>query len=399
MSTYTAEQLETLVQERLTQAEQDKQKAINEAVLVVQQEADSRLSEVVASKDKELAELRGSGGQVDISARIAEAVQVREAELKQIHEQEVKAAAEAAYKRFKQPSNEKILAAGIKHGEKLFNERWEKFKEEQAAGVQPETIAKAIEEATKKKEEEHAEKLEKAKEGAKNEADIKNKLTIGKLQRQFNEAKVRLDFYERQYGPIPGGAPQASPQQQQRPQQLKLPPQPHLHNLPIQPEVTFPPTGGPPGQVTNTLQKLQAGRGGGIPRGRGGGNIQGRGGGGLGRSQQQRLAGQHPSPQQPQQNQGQRPAVNRPVPAGSPTAGVGQQQQQQQRHQPALQQLQSQLPRPPGGLNVAAPAFQPNMKRVRDDEGQGGQANQDVGHKRTRVANNNAESTGNDEQT
>src|SRR5208282_6699878 len=107
MSTDSTQQIETIVQERLAQAEQEKQQAITEAVRVNQEAADSHLSEVVATKDKELAELRSNVGQIDgdVDTRIAEAIQAREAELKELHEQEVKSAAEAAFRRFKQPSN------------------------------------------------------------------------------------------------------------------------------------------------------------------------------------------------------------------------------------------------------------------------------------------------------
>ena len=416
MSVDFEQQAETLVQERLAQAEQEKQQAIAEAVRVNQEAADSHLSEQIANKDKELAELRSGEGQtVDIEARIAEAVQAREAELKELHEQEVKAAADAAYRRFKQPSTEKIIAAGVKHGEKLFNERWEKFQEEQAAAgnsVPQEIITKAVEEANKKKDEEYAEKLQKATDGAKNEAEMRNKLQLGKLQKQVLDAKAKLDLYEKQFGQLPGAA-QATPQQQRTPQtpqqQQRQSPMPQL---PPQQEATSQlGPGGQPVQGTNVLQKLQTGRGAGMQPGRGqgiprlgrGGNVQqgvGRGGGqGQGQGRGQRLSGQHPQQQQQQQqtqNQGQRPAVNRPVPsAGSPTTtGPGQQRRQ------SAQQQQSQLPRPAtgGGLNVGAAPFQPGgVKRPRDDESQGGQGTQTAGQKRTRVANS-AENTGGDGQ-
>ena len=215
MSLDPAPQADSLLQERLAEAEREKERAIAEAVRINQEAADSHLSEVIANKDKELAELGSRSGQVDIDARIAEAVQALEAELKELHEQEVKAAAEAAYKRFKQPSNEKILAAGVRHGEKLFNERWEKFKEEQAAGgnlIQQEAITKAVEEAIKEKEEEHAEKLVKAREGAKMEEEARNKLQYMKLQRQLNEANAKIASYETQYGPAPGATQPLSQQ-------------------------------------------------------------------------------------------------------------------------------------------------------------------------------------------
>jgi hypothetical protein len=412
MSTDSTQQIETIVQERLARAEQEKQQAIAEAIRVNQEAANSHLSEVVANKDKELAGLRSSVGQLDgdVDTRITEAVQAREAELKELHEQEVKSAAEAAFRRFKQPSNEKILAAGLKHGEKLFNERWEKFQEEQATGGNPvpqEIIAKAVEEASKKKDEEYTEKLQKATEGAKNEAEMRNKLQLGKLQKQVMDTKAKIDLYEKQYGPLPS-TPQASPQQQRTQQTQRLPSP--IVQAPAQAQATGP-VSAPGGQSVpgaNVLQKLQAGRGAGIQAGRGqsiprpgrGGNVQqsvGRGGGqGVGRGQ--RLSGQQP-PQQ-QQNQGQRPAVNRPLPSGSPTtAGPGGQQQRRQSAQ-QQQQQQSQLPRPAaGGLNVGATPFQPGggVKRPRDDENQSGQGSQALGQKRTRVANN-GESTGNDGQ-
>ena len=81
------------------------------------------------------------------------------------------------------------------------------FKEEQAAGgnpIQQEAITKAVEEAIKKKEEELAEKLVKATEGAKMEEESKNKLQFMKLQRQLNEANAKIASYEKQYGPAPG---------------------------------------------------------------------------------------------------------------------------------------------------------------------------------------------------
>ena len=227
------------------------------------------------------------------------------------------------------------------------------------------------------------------------EEESKNKLQYMKLQRQLNEANAKVASYEAQYGPAPGTTQPLPQQYQQRPQQMQQthPPLPQI--VPMQAEVTFPPAGQQV-QGTNVLQKLQAGRGGGIPRGRGGANIQQGLGRGQGQGRGQRLSGQHPPLQQlAQQSQGQRPAVNRPVPASSPTGGPG-----QQRRQSAQQQQQSQLPRPAvaGGLNVGAPAFQPGMKRPRDDESQRGQANQTAGQKRTRVANS-AENTGNGGQT
>ena len=394
----TAQQAETIVQQRLAEIETTHQHALADAVRAAQEAADARMADIIASKDKELEQLRaGEGENSDINARIAEAVQVRETELKELHEREVKAATDAALKRFKQPTQDKILAAAAKHGEKLFQERWQKFEEEQAAAgggtgpVPQEVIDKAVEEATKKKEEEFTEKLQKAADGAKNEAEMRSKLQMGKLQKQVLEAKAKIDSYEKQFGPLPGAGPTPTgppqPQVQPQPPQQQQPQHQAVGNVagPGQP---------PPG--TNVLQKLQAGRGGGIPRpGRGGGNQQGMGrGGGPGQGRGQRLSGQHP-PQQGH-NQGQRPAVNRPVPAtASPTGAQGQQRRQsgQQQHQ------QSQLPRPAGALNATAAPFQPGgMKRPRDDDGQGAQGAQTAAQKRTRVAGS-GDTTGNEGQS
>jgi hypothetical protein len=383
--------------ERLAAAAKEKEEAIAEAMRSYQETADARYTEIIADKDRELAELRSGDGSTDIAARIAEAVQAREIELKEAHEQEIKAATDAALKRFKQPTNEKINAAAVKHGEKLFQERWQKFEEEQSgSGGQSsqEAINKAVEEATKKKDEEYAEKLQKATDGAKKEAEMRNTLQLGKLQKQVSDAKVKLESYEKQFGPLqPVGGPavaQASQQTpalaQQSPARVQV-----QHPVPVVAGVGQQPT-----QGANVLQKLQAGRGGGIPRGRGG-SQQGAGrGGGPGQGRGQRLSGQHPPPQQGM-NQGQRPAVNRPVAtAGSPTTGSA-----PQRRQSAQQQ--SQLPRPASsGLNVAAPSFQPSgIKRPRESEdGQSGQGAQAAGQKRTRVTNNadknNTENAGND---
>ena len=406
LSTDNAQQIESIVQGRLSQAEQEKQSAITEAVRANQEAADTKLAETIATKDKELADLRNTarGGQVDtdIDARIAAAVQVRETELKDLHDQEVKSAAEAAYRRFKQPSNDKIREGANKLAEKLVSERWEKFLEEQVASgasVSPEVLAKAVEEAQKKKEDEFVEKLQKARDGARAEAEMRNKLTVSKLEKQVADAKAKLEVYEKQVGsvapPSVGNQPSAvqhpatmhsSPAQQQQIPQGR--PSPGL------------PVVGHPNPVTNVLQQLQAGRGAGIPRPGRGGNQQGgqRGGalGGQGRGQQ-RLSGQHPSQQQQQQilqNQGQRPAVNRPLQAGYPVVGPGQQQRRQ-----SAQQGQSQLPRPAPGTNPAAAPFQPGQKRTRDDEVQGGQANQAAGQKRPRVANNAGGNVGNEGQS
>jgi nucleoprotein TPR len=385
LSSDTALQVETMVQQQLVQAEQDKQRAIADAVRATQEAADAQLSELSARKDKELAEVRSSAGQVDVDARIAEAIKAREAELKEIHEQEVKAAADAAFKRFKQPSTEKIIAAGIKHGEKLFNERWEKFQKEQAASggtsIPQEVINKAVEEATKKKDDEFAEKMQKAMEGAKNEAEMRNKLQLGKLQKQVNDGKAKIELYEKQYGPLP---PVAQPSQQ-HPTQTPQTAQPQ-EETPIIPSAAVQPT-----PLANVLSSLQRGRGG-IPRPGRGGNAQGVGrGSGPGQGRGQRLSGQLNSPQQ-----GQRPAVNRPVAAGSPTGGPGQQRRQSGQQQ---QQQQSQLPRlGAGGLNAGATPFQPGVKRQRDDEGQTGQGASVAGQKKIRTANN-AEGGGNDGQS
>lgn len=372
-------------QQRLAHAEQDIELAITKAVRANQEAADARLAEVIAAKDKELTEIHNASGQVDVDTRIAEAIQKREVELKEIHEREVKEAADAAFKRFKQPSTEKILAAGIKYGEKLFNERWEKFMQEQApaGGVSQEAIDRAVEEALKKKEEEYAERLQKATEGAKNEAEMRSKLQVGKLQKQVADTKAKLESYEKQFGSLPSSGEAASQQASMQTEQVTVP----------TPQLTQPQQG------TSVFQKLQAGRGVGIPRGRGGvqglgrGGVQGLGrGGGQGQGRGQRLSGQH-HPQQQGQSQGQRPAVNRPVPAGSPAAPG---QQGQQRRQSGQQQAQqSQLPRPTATLNAAASPFQPGVKRTRDDEPQGGQA---AGQKRTRIANN-SENVGNDGQS
>lgn len=385
--------------ERLAAAAQEKEQAVAEAVRSYQEAADARYTEIIAGKDKELAELRSGDGSTDIAARIAEAVQARETELKEVHEQEIKAATDAALKRFKQPTNEKINAAAVKHGEKLFQERWQKFEEEQSTSggqVSQEAINKAIEEATKKKDEEYAEKLQKATDGAKKEAEMRNMLQLGKLQKQVTDAKVKIESYEKQFGPLPapGGSGVSQPPQQTPAQAQQSPAGAQAqHSVPTATGSTQQPT-----QGANVLQKLQAGRGGGIPRGRGG-NQQGTGrGGGPGQGRGQRLSGQHP-PQLQGQNQGQRPAVNRPVAAaGSPTTGSAPQRRQ------SVQQ-QSQLPRPASsGLNVAAPSFQPGgIKRPRESEdGQSGQGAQAAGQKRTRVANNgekdSTENAGNDGQ-
>lgn len=382
----TTTQAEAIAQQRIAELENTHQHALADAARAAQEAADARIAEILSAKDKEIAELRAGGGEItDLNARIAEAVQAREAELKEFYEKEVKAAEEAALKRFKQPTQDKILAAAAKHGEKLFQERWAKFQEEQAAGagageaapLSQEAIDKAVDDATKKKDEEYAEKLQKAAEGAKNEAEMRNKLQMGKLQKQILDTKAKLDSYEKQFGPLPG-TPQIPPTPPQPGQQV------HPYGQPMPPQLQTPTPinivgagHGPP--AANVLQKLQAGRGGGIPqRARGGGQQQGVGRGGPGQGRGQRLSGQYP----PQgQLQGQRPAVNRPVPAN--TAGPGQQRRQSGQQQ---QQSQSQLPRPAGQLNAGAAPFQPGgMKRTRDDEGQGAQ---NAGQKRTRVAGN-----------
>jgi hypothetical protein len=389
-------QTDAELQERLATAEQEKERAVAEAVRANQEAADARIAEIVASKDKELSELRTNGEATDIEARIAEAVQAREAELNEIHERDVKLAADAALKRFKQPTNEKINAAAVKHGERMFNERWQKFEEEQAAkaaeaGGEPsqEAINKAIEETSKKKDEEFSEKLHKATEGAKSEAEMRNKLQLGKLQKQVMEAKAKIDLYEKQFGQLPANL-QSTPQQQPQVQQSPAPTQASQQA----PNTAATPAGQQPGTAANMLHKLQAGRGGGIPRPGRGGNQQGGRGGGPGQGRGQRLSGQHPPPQG--QIQGKRPAVNRPVPAtaASPTTNAPGQQRRQ-----SAQQQQSQLPRPAGGgLSAAAPAFQPGgVKRPRDDEGQGGQGAQAAGQKRTRVANS-GDNAGNEGQ-
>ena len=399
------------LQERLAQAELEKQQAIADAVQANQQASNARVAELndaIAAKNKEIDDLRAveSSGQatVDIDAKIAEAVQAREAELKEIHEKEVKAAAEAGFRKFKQPSEEKVREGAIKHGTKLFNERWEKFLEEQAAGgntVIQEQISTAVEEATKKKDEEFAERLARATDGAKKEAIARSQLEKAKLDRNLKEANVKLQQYEQRFGPLPSGPqniPQPSPQQHQQPQI----PAPQYPPVLVQGQpmtiadlnAQYAGQQVPPQQQRQQLQggtmmqNLQAGRGvampiqtvsrrGGIPHG------QGRGGG----RGQQRVSGQHPQQQQfqPQQGQiqGHRPAVNRPVVSGSP--GQPQQQQQQpQGRRPGAQQ--SQLPRPTaGGLNVGAAPFQPSgMKRPLEDEVQA-QGNQAVGQKRTRT--------------
>jgi nucleoprotein TPR len=375
---------DTNVEELLTTAGHAKERAVAEAVRATREAADARLAQVIAEKDKELAELRTNGEISDIEARIAEAVQAREMELNEIHERELKAAADAALKRFKQPTNEKINAAAIKHGERMFTERWQKFEEEQAAKTDAggddqvqEAVKKAIEETSRKKEEEFAEKVQKAAEGAKNEAEMRNKLQLGKLQKQVMEAKAKIDSYEKQFGQLAATVPTTS---QQQPPGQPSPIAPQASQQAVNSGAT------PVRQQSTTgasmLHKLQAGRGGGIPRPGRGGNQQAGRGGGPGQGRGQRLSGQHP-PQQQGQPQGQRPAVNRPVPAnaGSPTTAPG-----QQRRQSAHQQ--SQLPRPAGGgLSAAAAPFQPGgIKRPRDDEGQGGQGAQAAGQKRTRVA-------------
>jgi len=391
LSSDNAQQIETLVQERLSQAEHEKQTAITEAVRANQEAAEAKLAETVAAKDNELADLRNNtdapSSQVDIDARITQAVQAREAQLKELHEQEVKSATEAAYRRFKQPTNDKIREGANKLAEKLFIERWEKFREEQAAAgasVTQEVLNKAVEEAQKKKDEEFAEKLQKARDGAKIEAEMRNKLTLSKLEKQVADAKAKLEVYERQGGSAPGGRVVNQPSAVQHPTTM----QPSLAQQQVPqsyPNTAIPATGHP-APVANVLQQLQAGRGGGIPRlGRGANQQAGQRGGAPGQGRGQRLSGQHPPQQQQQQqmqqNQGQRPAVNRPLQAGSPTGGPGQQQRRQSAQQ------QSQLPRPAPGTNPAAPPFQPGQKRTRDDEVQGGQANQATGQKRPRVAN------------
>ena len=360
-----------------------------------QEAADAKLAEAMATKDKELADVRNSNdaaapGQVDIDARITEAVQAREAQLKELHEQEVKSATEAAYRRFKQPTNDKIRDGANKLAEKLVSERWEKFLEEQAtsgANVTQEVLTKAVEEAQKKKDEEYAEKLQKARDGAKAEAEIRNKLTLSKLEKQVSDAKAKLEVYEKQGGSAPGVVDQLSSVQHPATMQ----PSPAQQQLPQgRPNTGGHSVAGHPVPVTNIMQQLQAGRGGGIPRpGRGANQQGGQRGGGPGQGRGQRLSGQHPAQQQQQQqlqqNQGQRPAVNRPLQGGSPIGGGPGQQQRRQ----SAQQQQSQLPRPAPGTNPAAPPFQPGQKRTRDDEVQGGQANQAVGQKRPRVAGGN----------
>ena len=386
-------QVDNELRERLEQAEQEKDRAVAEALRVAQEEADGRLAEIVTTKEQEISELRSRD--IDIEDRIAEAVRAREAELKEIHEQEVKAAADAAFRRFKQPSNEKIKEAGIKYGEKLFNERWAKFMEENKQGsFSQEALDMAVEEATKKKDEEIAERVQKASEGAKNEAEMRNKLLVGKLQKQVSDAKAKLELYEKQFGPL-SGTQRPSPQQPRPPRpgapqtpEQQPDQQPPMAKVPTESQ----PLGTQQTQGAQVLQKLQTGRGGGMTRpGRGGPTQQGMGRGGTqpqGQGRGQRLSGQHP-PQQTQ-NQVQRPAVNRPTPMSSPTVGQG-----QQRRGSTTQH--SQLPRlAGGGLKATAPPFQPGAKRPRDDE-QGGQANLAVGQKRTRVAGN-MDQSGNDGQ-
>jgi hypothetical protein len=397
----TIQQAETIAQQRISELEATHQQALADAVRAAQEAADARISDIIAVKDKEIEDLRSARSEnVDVNARIAEAVQAREAELKDAHEKEIKTAEEAALRRFKQPTQDKILAAAARHGDKLFQERWTKFQEEQAAGgegaaqVPQELIDKLVEDATKKKDDEFAEKLQKASEGAKNEAEMRNKLQMGRLQKQILDTKAKLDSYEKQFGPLPGTTPQATPT---IPQHDKVQQQGHPVPLQqqLQPTPTNIPGSGPATQATNVLQKLQAGRGGGIPRpGRGGQQQQGIGRGGPGQGRGQRLSGQHP-PQQGQ-NQGQRPAVNRPVPAtASPTGAPGQQRRQSGQQQ----QGQSQLPRPAGQLNAGAVPFQPGgIKRPRDDEGQGGQGGQNAAQKRTKVAGH-AEGGGNEGQS
>jgi hypothetical protein len=413
------------LQERLAHADTEKQQAVATAVQANQQAANARLAELnaaIAAKNKQIDDLRASTGSTDVDAKIAEALQVREAELKDLYEKEIKAATDAAFKRFKQPSEEKVREGAQKHGVRLFNERWEKFLEEQASGgntIIQDQISKAVDEASKKKDEEFAEKLAKATDGAKKEASMRFTLIQSKLTRGLDDAKAKLDQYEKQFGPLPTGD-QIVPQQpspQRQAQQPRAPPPPQYQSpVPVQGQ----PMAGQPrtmsvndfsaqfgGQAQpqqqmqqggNVLQRLQAGRGVIMnvqPRGRGGiPQSQGRGGGGVGRGQQ-RVAGQQLSPQQQQQQflqqqaqmQGHRPAVNRPVLTGSPGQQPQQQQQQQQQQQgrrPSGQQ--SQLPRPASGLgmNAGAPPFQPGgMKRPLDDAG--GQGNQAVGQKRTRT--------------
>jgi nucleoprotein TPR len=434
------------LQERLAHADTEKQQAVAAAVQANQQAAEARLAELnadIAAKNKQIDDLRASTGSVDVDAKIAEALQAREAELKDLHEKEIKAATDAAFKRFKQPSEEKVREGAAKHAVRLFNERWEKFLEEQASGgntiiqdqitqAAEEATKKAVEEATKMKDEEFTEKLAKATDMAKKEASMRFTLVQSKLSRGLDDAKAKLDQYEKQFGPLPTGdqiVPQPSPQRQMQQQQPRAPPPPQYQSLvPVQGQ---PMAGQPrmsvsdlsaqfagqshPQQVQpqqqmqqggNVLQRLQAGRGVVVnvqPRGRGGiPQSQGRVGGGVGRGQQ-RPAGQL-TPQQLQQfhqqqaqMQGHRPAVNRPVVAGSPGQQPPQQQQQQQGRRPSAQQ--SQLPRPASGLgmNAGAPPFQPvGMKRPLDDAA--GQGNQAVGQKRTRTGGG-PEHTGNEGQS
>jgi hypothetical protein len=63
MSLEPALQPGTQFQDRLAEAEREKERAIVQAVRITQEAADSHLSEVVANKDKELADLRSSKGE------------------------------------------------------------------------------------------------------------------------------------------------------------------------------------------------------------------------------------------------------------------------------------------------------------------------------------------------
>jgi hypothetical protein len=343
----TVEDSEVVLYGRIAELESTHQRALAEAIFSTQQSADARMAEIIANKDQEILQLRSVAETADLTSRIAEAVQARENELKEIHEKEVKAAEEAGMRRIKQPSNEKIRAGAAKLAEQMVKERWEKFQEEREAGdtvVPREVIQLAVEEASKKKEEEFTEKLQKATDGAKNEAEMRNKLQLGKLQKQLLEAKAKNESYEKLFGPLPDTAP-ATPQ-----------------HAPAQ--VQQPVAGQQP--APNVLQKLQTGRGGGIPRPGRGAQPQG---GGRGRGQ--RLSGQFPTgPGQP------RPAVTRPVPATASPQVAGQQPQRRQ----SGQQGQSQLPRP-ATVSAATQPFQPGAgnKRPREDEAQG------TGMKRSRV--------------
>jgi hypothetical protein len=366
LSEDSAAQLETLVQARLAEAEREKEQAIADAVRVNQEAADAHLTEVIAEKDKQLADQSanavGSAPETNVDELIAQAVKAREEELKVTHEAHIKEAEAAALRRFKQPSQERIRAAGERLGEKLFNERWQKFQEEQATSggntVSQEAVDKAVEEALKKKDQEIAEKVQKAADGAKNEAEMRNKLQVAKLQRQVSDSTSTIEAYQKQFGPL--STKEQAPQQPAGTQaQTPDPPQqipkgPAGSVSPVQPQTH-------PAELLQ--QKLmQAGRGGGIPR-------PNRGVAGRGRGQQS----------------GNRPAVNRPVPALSP---IGPARSPTGPGRRGSGSSQSQLPRPAGGLNVGAASFQPGAKRPRDDE-QGGQANAGGGQKRTKVGDAN----------